>query len=944
MRKFFDRIDLLGTIKSVLQEFGKVFNNKDLDKVGGIISLISISVAIYKDIREAKKSEGEKAFASLLDFVLSTLHDSLKEMGDTIENKISNREARSFINEITRKFNDYALWSSFLEREWRGTLQSHPVVAEILSSLRKLLESHGYDSTDVNDLLMVVKKKMDILSTNDDRINQYYRWVNILRSAKRLENYLISVENMKEKKTELDKKALGEYYIEQEGLLLNTTKLVDKEDNEIRQENKNEIRPIQELVEEFLKEDFSSWYRAIGVPSFGIGRTSMVKMLASGLATRCLDSPEWANNFIPIVIFLNEEEPFKRVYGDLNIQDVLELIIAPNPSQKKGEILLIVDSLEGYSNKEKNLMEELEDIRNDGGSKVIYENMKALITTIYKKHILEDQKVGYNRSHIRLLSFSVPQVDQFFKNYFKGSRRQPLTYKYLKDSGLSSQEIVKPLFAWMISFIDTDLKIFNKDLDEKFKRALMYLLFLQYASRQKYQLDEEEWTQKYIAEHIVLRRIAALRKGLGTELTIQKKNGFFTIDHVLCAKDRLIQYDDLVGDIPSLALSFIGLSMRSKEQPDGTEIFTNPKFVHESFEEYLLAEYYVDSILNDRLYRLNIGVPSEVTVQFLDGLISILLADEETIRQYLEPLLESLRYRDEFDLGTLSRKIVDNCLGYLKRQDVIFFTRNKDIIKRPEMWVQAETASDDYKQLWIYRWISLFFLSKVSEANKKNKITYPTIDPDIQAEIIHLITYSGNVIPGYMKNLKTLKLNLKDADLSDAYLAHANLSYSDLSGAQFSRANLKQADLSYCNLSFIDLYRANLIYANLSHSNLRLANLQRNDLDRADLSYSDLTGVNFNLADMQRSKLIGANLSMVNLAYANLSEANLSGSLIIDVEDYQGLRCYKANFEGAIINNEKLVTYLRENGARPPVPDPLTNTQEIDQGLKNWYSNFRKSD
>jgi hypothetical protein len=43
-------------------------------------------------------------------------------------------------------------------------------------------------------------------------------------------------------------------------------------------------------------------------------------------------------------------------------------------------------------------------------------------------------------------------------------------------------------------------------------------------------------------------------------------------------------------------------------------------FIHKTFKEYLLAEYYIESLLNHKPYRLNIGTPSKETVDFLDWL------------------------------------------------------------------------------------------------------------------------------------------------------------------------------------------------------------------------------------------------------------------------------------------------------------------------------------
>ena len=94
------------------------------------------------------------------------------------------------------------------------------------------------------------------------------------------------------------------------------------------------------------------------------------------------------------------------------------------------------------------------------------------------------------------------------------------------------------------------------------------------------------------------------------------------------------------------------------------------------------------------------------------------------------------------------------------------------------------------------------------------------------------------------------------------------------------------------------------------------------------------------LKDLANMDLSGANLSSaylidVNLIWADLSGANLSGAVIISYykSNYKDTKVKEADFENAIINNEKLVEYLRKNGAIN-VPDAITDKNEIVRILK----------
>ena len=113
------------------------------------------------------------------------------------------------------------------------------------------------------------------------------------------------------------------------------------------------------------------------------------------------------------------------------------------------------------------------------------------------------------------------------------------------------------------------------------------------------------------------------------------------------------------------------------------------------------------------------------------------------------------------------------------------------------------------------------------------------------------------------------RANLRDADLSDAYLSGANLRDAYLSGANLRGADLRDANLSDANLS--DAY--------LSGADLRGANLRDANLSDANLSDANLSG-----ADLR-----GANLRGANLRGANLRDANLSGA-DLDKTYYQVVR------------------------------------------------------
>ena len=102
-----------------------------------------------------------------------------------------------------------------------------------------------------------------------------------------------------------------------------------------------------------------------------------------------------------------------------------------------------------------------------------------------------------------------------------------------------------------------------------------------------------------------------------------------------------------------------------------------------------------------------------------------------------------------------------------------------------------------------------------------------------------------------------------EIDLAGIKLCNANLSGANLSGVNL-RVNLREADLSEANLFEADLSEANLVDANLSGAELLQANLERANLLKADLS--------------------GADLSWANLSRAIFCEANLEGAMLIEAK------------------------------------------------------------
>ena len=225
-------------------------------------------------------------------------------------------------------------------------------------------------------------------------------------------------------------------------------------------------------------------------------------------------------------------------------------------------------------------------------------------------------------------------------------------------------------------------------------------------------------------------------------------------------------------------------------------------FLHKSFQEYFLAEYYVESILYNRGYRLNIGHPSNVTVKFLDSLLSLINNhNKKEYEKYLLRIVRSFYLNKAGEKDEEIIKIAKTFKNYLLENAVKIFEENKivyvDLEDKPkkEYWKEKEIPNyKKYYENFIYKAISLFIIKKLDpERNPSSLVDY--------------IKDSYNISP-------TLRY-FPFVNLSRANLSRANLSYAEL-----FEANLIRADLSEANLNGVKLHLANLNGAKLEQTSM----------------------------------------------------------------------------------------------------------------------------
>jgi len=645
-------------------------------------------------------------------------------------------------------------------------------------------------------------------------------------------------------------------------------------------------------VEDFLR-DREKWMVVIGAP-FGMGKTSFVKYLAYKYAEQILAGNEEA--YFPVLVKLREITDIETgfIYRQETIESLLSKIWSENESRK---VMVILDGLDEYRGTPQEVFRYLTKINLSHSEKV-----KVIITT----RLVEIPQEYIRDGYVRLMPFDIDQVDEFFRKY-----GVDLDYWKCEELGLNDEEITKPLFLWILGMIlsDTSYRLeFKPKWSKELRKSLLYYIFIHSIIKGKHKeaREAEEFKHFYLTEKQLLRYIAALKKmfeDLDEEVLNKGLKNIYELPQGLTEK----QLEPLITSY--FYRSSNGMASRRIE------------FIHKSFQEYLLAEYYYECIKEGKVHWLNVGMPSEETMLFLKGLVQMLQAKD------VENILESIDGENRFIKSSDRDRILENARKIAEGETLILRHLSKQTpTQTHELWTIVELPSDALELAMIHRWIALSVFSWLHGKNEnldKNKIR-------------DLLLFSSQKVPSYMKNLERINLkrielpgvnfsgasmrgidlsrakidfaDLSLADLRDSKLTKAKIISSNLKEARLNRADVTEANLSYtnlenANLEKADLSRAYLTNANLAKANLKWAKLVRANIERANLAKANLTGADLSYANLKRAILLFARLSRANLSHANLSSSVLEGARLFGAK-FDGANLRDADLRGAKYKQE----------------------------------------
>jgi hypothetical protein len=494
--------------------------NNSITKAGGLISLIGIGLELYGKYQDSKKSPEQKAFASLLEFVFQITTDLLKDV----------REKEAERTGLSLKYNWNTMHEELLKpfeenSDWNSYLPDHPAVQEFKSRIVNYLREQGYDNTRVNDFVFRFDLYVENNAGTDPILKEFNEYSKILQQYKDLVLYLKYVEDRKDYALGLDRKTLGEYYVNHQAVFTKVGDTARLADDEVRKRYLTNVNYVDKLIEEeLLDQDRNRWYIVVGA-SFGIGKTSMARIIASRYGSNYLDKTEGltinkTKNYIPILVFL--KDGLRVEYGQYSLSNLFEKIIAPqdNRGSSNRMILLILDALDEYSENVP-LMDQLDNLHSK------YPNIKVIITTSLEKleaDLLLKHKIETD-TYLRLLQFTKTQVDEFFRKHGTELNGEYLNYDKARELKLPIDELTTPLFAWILSCViiyDRAFKIqHGVHFNSKMMKSYLYLLFLQHVIKGEYRdgFNDINAERNFIKQKESLRRIVALKQVYGEYLT-----------------------------------------------------------------------------------------------------------------------------------------------------------------------------------------------------------------------------------------------------------------------------------------------------------------------------------------------------------------------------------------------------------------------------------------
>ncbi|WP_207689103.1 pentapeptide repeat-containing protein [Desulfonema limicola] len=287
--------------------------------------------------------------------------------------------------------------------------------------------------------------------------------------------------------------------------------------------------------------------------------------------------------------------------------------------------------------------------------------------------------------------------------------------------------------------------------------------------------------------------------------------------------------------------------------PDG-----NYRFIHRSFMDYFIAEFYFLNILHKNERPVAYSHLEEEVRVFMKLIISSAKTDLKGLNLSDLDLENVNLYQADLSGADLSRTNLANAVlmnANLQNADLTTASLLKAKLTRVNC-TGADLSGADF-----------------SEARLRDAI-------------LHNARFNG--------------ANLHSADMRGCKLCNARLAWADLTKADLSEADLTGANLTDTDLTDVNLDKAILCEADLTGSNMAKAVLTGADFSSSKLNNVDLSSVNLSKTNFKWAELQNADFSLADLTKVKFVEADLTRGTFDDS------KCREADFRWAKLQGAKL--------------------------------------
>jgi len=861
----------LPAILKIGSDIVRTFRNDTptLEEKSTINELLDLGVKTIQNYNPKNPpSDFEKAFCSLLKITYDSANDSLKIIN---------------ANNVKIKSDKKFLFDCFENVTYDSSIgyQFQPFIIKFIKKITEQLTNSNFSEEQRSKFVIHFGVLLNSRLSESNIEFENFSKPQVI--AENLENYLTKVIRYNEFKFTSESIPLKDYYVEPD------IKKLPRQTWHKRSEEITEKEGSSFCWDDFLNGNPEPWYIVLGA-SFGMGKSALGKIIAAKLARNFKFETDNPNRYIPILVELKTELN-GTVYDDQRKLDVLlETIISPYMLSKDNRIVLLLDIQTEYKDQINDLIANL-----DEKYRKKYRNLKVIILTRLEP---EYPKLLNFNSYIRLQYFSPSKVKDFFINY----GAPELDYDILKQYGLQHKDICKPLFCWIISSLNkksTGLSKFQDSWTSKMRRTALYFEFA-YNIMGGHYIENNPSKFTNMDEKRILWKIASLKQMNKTNLTQKEiKESLHIIFGVNLEDER-----------NSEALKSIFNSHVTSLDPN----YEKFNFTHNSFQEYFLAEYYLECIINKQPVRLCVGLPSSDCIEFLIGWLELISSDDDATIHYLNKHIENLKKDGSvFNYDDVNELKKDLILG----ADVCFKTEQLittgDINTNLNGWSTLKINLKNFNDLWMHRWLSFLCLGIVA--------------PNIidKHSLSFLIKNTSSLFPFYFKQFKSIDLSHTDLSTSQLHLSHfentnltgtklnqvifsdailidtvfvdSELEGTDFTGTKilccdFTGADLSRTDFCSCILSKIKFNDSILAHVNFSGSKFILEK-------EFDYGISNLKNKINNKADFTASFILHTNLENVMLP-----SVSFEGALISDSDLSQSHFCNGVFSDAALVNSD----------------------------------------